>query len=175
LDEIAKHLNVDPRLLSGELYEDAYSYKDDSLRTLYLSQLTIERYPYYRKRCIDLNQHPITDFLERLLSLFEISMSQYDDMDFEAQYLFQHDLFEAIVPIIMKHFAVDAYGRSDMPNLERIISDLENFRESHYIQLYADKVLRKKFLANPPHGITKSEIRRTDADSLMVLNSTSDD
>lgn len=90
--------------------------------------------------------------LEQILALFEISFTQFDDLDFESQYCLQHDLFNALIPVIRKHFKVDAYGRKDMPSLERIISDLENYRDNHYLHLYAEEVLRKKFLEKPPHG-----------------------
>ena len=37
LDQIAKHLDVDSRLLSGELHKQAGAYSDKFLRTIYLS------------------------------------------------------------------------------------------------------------------------------------------
>ena len=170
LDQIAKHLNVDPRLLSGELHKKADSYSDDFLRSIYLAQLKVEKYPYYRKRKSDLNRQPIGMLLEQILSLFEISISQFEDLDFEAQYLFQHELFDALAPVIRKHFKMDAYGRTDMPDLERIISDLEDFRDEYYLHLYADEVLRKKYSEKPPRGKTKKEILKIDAEDLVVLD-----
>ena len=103
-------------------------------------------------------------------SLFEISISQFEDLDFEAQYLFQHELFDALAPVIRKHFKMDAYGRTDMPDLERIISDLEDFRDEYYLHLYADEVLRKKYSEKPPRGKTKKEILKIDAEDLVVLD-----
>ena len=170
LDQIAKYLNVDSRLLSGELHTQADSYKDDFLKNLYISQLKVEKYPYYRKRKADLNKQPIEELLEKLLALFEISFSQFENMDFEAKYSLQHDLFDALIPVIRKHFDVDAYGHKDMPNLEYILVDLENYKENHYLHLYAEEVLREKFLKNPPHGISKREIRKMNADELISLD-----
>lgn len=170
LEQIAKYLNVDTRLLSGELHKQANSYNDEFIRDMCLAQLKVENYPYYRKRKSDLDKEPVVDLLERILALFEISFSQYEAMDFEKQYLLQHDLFDALVPVIRKHFEVDAYGRKDMPDLERIIYELENYRDTHYQRIYADEVLRKKFLEKPPHGKTKADIRRMDAETLIALN-----
>ena len=135
LDQIAKHLDVDTRLLTGELHKKARSYSDEILISICVAQLKAKNYPYYQKRKSDLNKQPIEDLLEQILALFEISFSQFEGMDFEAQYHLQHDLLDALVPVIRKHFRVDAYGRSDMPDLERIICELENFRDDHYIHI----------------------------------------
>lgn len=170
LEQIAKYLDVDPRLLSGELHKLADSYSDDFLRSMYLAQLTPERYPYYRKRKSDLNNQPVGELLEQILALFEISFSQFESLDFESQYLLQHDLFDALIPVIRKHFKVDAYGRNDMPDLEKIIYELENSRDDYYLHLYAEEVLRKKFLKNPPQGKSKTDIQRMDAEGLIALD-----
>ena len=170
LDQIAKYLDVDPRLLSGELHEQAKAYSDDFLRSIYLAQLKVKNYPYYRKRKSDLNQQPIEELLEQILALFEISFLQYEDMEFEAQYQLQLDLLEALVPVIRKYFKVDAYGREDMPDLERIIYDLENYRQDHYLHIYAEEVLRKRYLENPPPGKTEVDIIRMSPESLIALD-----
>lgn len=135
LDQIAKHLDVDSRLLSGELHKKVDSYSDEALRSICVAQLKAKNYPYYRKRKTDFSKQPIEELLEQILALFEISFSQFEEMDFDAQYHLQHDLLDALVPIIRKHFRVDAYGRRDMPDLERIICELENFRDDHYIHI----------------------------------------
>ena len=170
LDQIARHIDVDSRLLSGELHKQADSYSDDFLRSMCLAQLRPEKYPYFRKRKFDLNKQPIGELLEQILALFEISFSQFESLDFESQYLLQHDLFDALVPVIRKHFKVDAYGRNDMPDLEKIVYELENYRDDYYLHLHAEEVLRKKFLENPPPGKSKAEIRRMDAESLIALD-----
>ncbi len=170
LDQIAKHLDVDSRLLSGELHNRAESYSDNFFKNMYLNQLKVENYPYYRKRKEDLNKQPIEELIEHILAIFEISFTQFDDLDFESQYCVQHDLFEALIPVIRKYFKVDAYGRKDLPDLERVIFNLDNYRENHYLHLYAEEVLRKKFLEKPPFGKTKSEIRNMDAEALIDLD-----
>lgn len=175
LEQIAKYLNVDTRLLSGELHKQIESYKDDFIRSMCLTQLKVKNYPYYRKRKSDLNKQPIEELLEQILALFEISFSQFEDMSFEEQYLLQHDLLDALVPVIRKHFKVDAYDREDMPNLERIIYELENYRDNHYIHIHAEEVLRKKFLDKPPFGKTRADIRKMDTEDLIMLEMSSKD
>ncbi|RHN00973.1 hypothetical protein [Dielma fastidiosa] len=174
LDQIAKHLDVDSRLLSGELHGKAALYNDDFLRMMYLAQLKAERYPYYRKRKVDLSQQSIEKLLEQILSVFDISFSQFEDMDFESQYLLQHDLFDALVPVIRKHFFVDAYGQKDLPHLEKIICDLENFCDDYYQRLHAEEVLRIKFLEHPPCGKTKADVLRMSAEDLIALDMDND-
>lgn len=170
LDQIARHLDVVPRLLSGELHKQAESYNDDFLKSMCLAQLRPEKYPYYRKRESELNKQPIDVLLEQILALFEISFSQFECLDFESKYLLQHDLFDVLVPVIKKHFKVDAYGRKDMPNLEKIIYDLENSRDEYYTNLYAEEVLRKKILEQPPIGITKADISKMNTEDLIALD-----
>lgn len=170
LDQIAKYLNVDSRLLSGELHKQANSYADDFLKKLYLAQLRPEKHPYYQKRKSDLTKQPISELLERTLALFEISLSQFESMDFESQYSLQHDLLDALVPVITKHFKVDAYGRKDMPNLEKVLCDLESYRDDYYLHLYAEEVLRRKFLKHPPTGFLKADICKMDPEELISLD-----
>lgn len=169
LDQIAKVLNVDARLLSGELHKQAYSYQNEILRNIYLSQLTVKNYPYYKTMKSYWLSQPIEKLLEHILSLFEISFSQFEKMDYESQYLFQYDLFEAIIPVIRKHFNEDAYGRKDMPNLEEIICQLENAHEEHQLNEYAEKI-RGEFLQHPPMGKRKSDIQKMSMNELIDLD-----
>ncbi len=170
LDQIARHLNVDSRLLSGDLHKQANSYNDELIRSIALAQLKAENYPYFRKRQSDLSAQPIEILWEQILAQFEISFSQYEEMDFEARYLLQHDMLDALAPVIRKHFAADAFGRTDMPNLEKVIIDLENSREDHYLNLYANTILRQRYLENPPQGKTKEDILRMSTDALIALD-----
>ena len=168
LDQIARHLNVDSRLLSGDLHKQANSYTDELIRSIALAQLKVENFPYFRKRQSDLKAQPIEALWEQILALFDISFSQFEDMDFEAKYLLQHDLLDALAPVIRKHFAADAFGRTDMPNLEKVISDLENYREDYYRNLYAETVLRKRYSEKPPQGKTKEDILSMSTDALIA-------
>lgn len=170
LNQIAKELDVDSRLLSGELHKKADSYSDEFLRDMYLAQLKVKNFPYYRKRKMDLDKQPIEYLLEQILSLFEISFIQFEEMDFEAKYQLQHDLLSVLVPVIRKHFKMDAYGRKSMPNLEKIIADLENYRDDYYLHLHAEEILRKRFLKEPPLGMTKAEIRRMNPEEIIAID-----
>lgn len=56
LSQIAKYLNIDPRLLTGGNID---MFSDSIPKTIYLSQLTIENYSYFRKRKEELQSEPI--------------------------------------------------------------------------------------------------------------------
>ena len=61
-------------------------------------------------------------------------------------------------------------GKKDMPNLEKILCDLESYRDDHYLYEHANTVLRKRFLENPPRGVTKAEIRKMSPEDLIALD-----
>ena len=105
IEQIAKYLDVDSRLLTGELVEGAFHTTNSVIRELYLNPLThIEDFPYFREEQERLQREKIDETLKRILSLFEISYKQFEEKDFEEQYSFQHDLLDAILPVIYKHF-----------------------------------------------------------------------
>ena len=93
IEQIAKYLDVDSRLLTGELVEGAFHTTNSVIRELYLNPLThIEDFPYFREEQERLQREKIDETLKRILSLFEISYKQFEEKDFEEQYSFQHDL-----------------------------------------------------------------------------------
>lgn len=170
LDQIAKYLDIDPRLLSGELHLQVKFIHDNFLKELYLKSLKIDNFPYYRKIKTDLDNQPLKNVLERIFSIYDISYNQFEALDFEDQYQFQIDLFEAIIPVIRKHFKTDAYGNEEMPNIEKVFFDLDCYRDNHYLHLYADNVLRKKFLENIPSGLSKTKILKMSPEELIDLD-----
>ena len=82
----------------------------------------------------------------------------------------QHELFRSIIPIIRKYFKQDGYGNKTMPNLEKILFDLEDFRDNYYEHLYADSMLREKYINNPPLGTSKKQIQNMTPDQLISLD-----
>lgn len=171
LDQIAQHLNVDSRLLSGELVKEAFSTTDKTLRGLYLSPLShIDDFPYFREEQDRLRKEHIDETLKRILSLFEISYEQFKTKSFEEQYDFQHDLLSAILPVMYKHFDKDGYGDTERISFESIIVSLENYRDDYYEQEHADTTLREAFIHNPPKGYTPNQIKKMSPDELIGLD-----
>ena len=171
LDQIARHLNVDSRLLSGELVEKAFTTTDKGMKSIYLYPLAhIEDYPYFREEQDRLRVEHIDETLKRILLLFEVSYEQFKAKTFEEQYDFQHDLLSAILPVRYKHFDRDGYGNTERMSFEAIIVSLENYQDDYYERKYADTTLREKFMQNLPEGYTPSQIKKMSPDELIGLD-----
>ena len=171
LDQIARYLDVDSRLLSGELVKKAFSTTDKSMKNLYLSPMAhIEDYPYFREEQDRLRKEHIDETLKRILSLFEVSYEQFKAKTFEEQYDFQHDLLSAILPVMYKHFDRDGYGDTGRISFESIIVSLEYYRDDYYEREYADTTLREKFMQSLPEGYTPKQIKKMSPDELIGLD-----
>lgn len=171
VDQIAKHLNVDSKLLTGELVKNAFTTTDKTWRRIYLQPLGhIEDFPYFRAEQERLRRENISETLKRILSLFEISYAQFEAKSFEEQYEFQHDLFTAILPVIFKHYEMDGYGNTDGLSMQRIIYELESYRDDYFESQNADTVLRKRFMDKPPKGYTKDQIKKMTPDEIISLD-----
>ena len=175
--QIAIYLNIDSTLLTGEMVKKAFSAKNQVFRKLYLSPLNhLDDFPYFReeqREFLTVKQYGLfetggmAETIKRLLSLFEVSFSQFEKMTFDQQYDFQYELFNAMIPIIRKHFKEDAYGNTDGYSFESIINDLENYKENHDNLEYADTILRQQYIAHPPKGLTIKKIQRMSKEDLL--------
>ena len=171
VEQIAKHLNVDSRLLTGELVKNAFATSDKVWQRINLQPLDhVEDFPYFRAEQEKLRKENISETLRRILSLFEISYDQFEAKNFEEQYEFQHDLFSAILPVMFKHYDKDGYGNTDGSSMQKIIFDLENYRDDYYESQHADTVVRKRFMDKPPKGYTKDQIKRMSPDEIISLD-----
>lgn len=169
LEKIAKHLDIDPRYLSGKFHREISSIKNQDIKEQWLKRLKPINYPYIGKALDDQHKIPIEEFFEKMFSLFDISNNQYESLELEKQYELQYAIFNSIIPVLKKYFNEDGYGQKGLPNIERIIFDLENHRVDYYVSQYANTILREKFIENPPHGFSKEKIRSMSSDELIGL------
>lgn len=175
--QIAIHLNVESSLLTGEKVKKAFTAKNNVFRDLYLSPLDhIEDFPYFREEQEDLltvkqdglfESGGMAETIKRLLSLFDVSYTQFEEFDFDTQYNFEHELFNVMIPIIKKHFKVNAYGQDGPFAFMGIINDLEDYKEQHDMLEYAENVLRPKYIENPPKGLTKTDITKMSSQDIL--------
>lgn len=175
--QIAKHLNIDSSLLTGELVKKAFTAKNEIFKDKYLEPLYhLENYPYYREESRELSEvnydgmfvtGGFQETMTRLLDIFDVSYKQYEELEFETKYHFEKELYEAMIPIIRKYFKKDAFGNGDSSAFIGILSDLEHWKDSHDDLIYADTVIRKKYLENPPKGLTKDKIIKMSSQEIL--------
>lgn len=170
IDEIAQLIDVDPRFLTGEIMhiDPKLSRIKNIPMNYYISQ--IDMYPYSRKELDDLQQTAIKDHLTNLLSLFDFSYKQFEELNFDTQYNFQHELFDAMIPVLSKYFKEDGYGNKECPALVTLVLSLESYYENECELIYADTTLREKFSATPPEGYTTADIQSMSRESLRDLD-----
>lgn len=171
VDQIAKYLNVDSRLLTGELVKAAFETDDMKKRMLLLYPLKhIENYPYFREEQSRLYMEGIDETIRRVLSLFEISYHQYERKSFDEQYEFHYDMISALTPIMYKHFDRDGYGDTERISFQKVLHDLENYKDEYYFRRYLDITLRNELISNPPAGYSKKQIEKMTIDELDALD-----
>ena len=167
---ISEFLDTDPDFLSGKKYEEALAINNDVLRRIALNGLHPELYPFYRKEHENANAHKPEDWLQLLLPIFNISLSQYSDMCFDEKYSFLYDLYDAIFPVVLKHFPENGYGQKHDSESEYIFIELENWRDDYYFTEYLDKDVRKFFMDNPPKDLKREDIEKMSIDDLFYLD-----
>ena len=121
---------------------------------------------YFAKQLEDSRKESIDSFWKSLLLLFEVSKDQFDEMPFEKQYYFQHEVFEALSKIIIKYFDRDGAGDKSHPNLGKILNELESYYEDYQIE----ENLRNEYMSNPPVGYTEKQISKMSFKELVDLD-----
>lgn len=170
IDGIAKLLDVDSRFLTGEIARNdpKMSRVKNIPLNYYLAQ--IDNYPYSRKELDDLQMTAIEDHLKSILSLFDFSYKQFEALDFETQYNFQHDLFDSMANVLAKYFKEDGYGNKERPALDTLILSLEGYYEDECLLRHADTTLREKFIQSPPEGYTADKLRTMTREEILDLD-----
>lgn len=163
IEEIAKYLDVDSRVLTGELIN---IYGRVNLYPLE----HIDDFTYFHRQREQFREENIEYMLYCILMLFNRSFSQFEAKNYFEQYLFQKELFEAMYNIITKYFHVDGLGKTDEEEAQRIFAELDYERENHYMNLHVNNNIRPRLLDNPPIGYTKEEINRLTIDEIIQLD-----
>lgn len=129
LDAIAKHLDVDPKYLSGEYHRNAEKYEDSYIRALALYNLKAERYPYLLKQQRDkIDDHFLYDrYLENILIVHNLALKQFNDLPFEIKKKLQLELEDSICRILTKYFDRDAFGKELYPGIYKLHHDIDNY------------------------------------------------
>ena len=129
LDDLGRHLDVDPDYLSGKYHNQIKKIADRQTRKVLLSSIDIKKYPYIKKlqrSKIDGN-FIYGKMLEYLLISHNISMSQLDSMSVVDKAAFQIELESAIADILIKHFNKDCIGNKLYPEIYNILGSIESY------------------------------------------------
>lgn len=165
IKEIAKYLNVDSRILTGELF---YKINDDYICEMLIKRL--DEYPYFREEREAYIREDIGKMIAIVLSIFNRAYSQFEKKDKMKQFIFQEEFFSAIWPVVKKHFELDGFGNKKNLEEEWVFYALENAKETYLIELDADTRLRKQFFNNPPRGYTREAIRAMTPSQLIEID-----
>lgn len=65
---------------------------------------------------------------------------------------------------------MDSNGDTSMISCYGILVELENYKDSMDEQIYAETILRKKFLRMLPKGYSKEDIIKMNTDGLIALD-----
>ena len=165
IKEIAKYLNVDSRILTGELF---YKFNDDFSCEMLIQRL--DEYPYFREEIEEYIREEIDKMIAIVLSIFNRAYFQFEKKDKMEQFLFQEEFFSAIWPVVKKHFEIDGFGNKNNLEEEWVFYALENAKETYLIELEADTRLRQQFLKNPPRGYAREEIKKMTPSQLIDID-----
>lgn len=122
LDRIGRYLDVHPDFLSGTYDRPVERIDDDILRRMIKSQIRVEDHPYFIKEQEDLKYR---DYFKSILTMHNISVSQFRTLNSDKRTQLQLDIEEAITAVIYKYFDYDAVGKPIYPELERLGAELE--------------------------------------------------
>lgn len=126
LEAIAQALDVEPAYLMG-MYDEKFGRlfpepRDEETEACLEFMLRPERFPYYfsRKRN-DMYER----YLDSVLTIHDISRRQYNGLPDEKKRQFMLEIENAVCPIIQKYFTHDAQGQKGLPDLYRIVAEIE--------------------------------------------------
>lgn len=126
LEAIAQALDVEPAYLMGK-YDEEFGKlfpepHDEEIEAILEFMLRPERFPYYFS-CERNDRYE--RYLDSILTLHDISRRQYNDLPDEKQRQFMLEIENAVCPIIQKYFTHDARGQEGLPDLYRIVAEIE--------------------------------------------------
>ncbi len=129
LDALGKHLDVDTNYLSGMYHRYAEKIKTESVVKSIKKGLKADKFPYIRKqqRTKYDGKFLYDRYLEYILIIHDVSMRQFDEMQFEKQKSFQLDLENEIASVLIKHFQHNALGQDVYPTVYKLKNEIENY------------------------------------------------
>ena len=59
-----------------------------------------------------------------------------------------------------KHFDRDGYGDTERISFQKVLYDLENYKDEYYYRRYLDVTLRNELISTPYAGYSKEQIEK---------------
>lgn len=129
MDALGSYLNVESDYLSGKYHRTLDSIECESIRLNLRSQLNAKNFPYIRTQQSMKNEGKFLSekYVEYVLILHNISLNQYEEMNFDSQKAFLLDLEDSVIRVLMRHFMYNAYGKSHSPDIFAHEIDIQNY------------------------------------------------
>ncbi len=154
---IAEYLDVDPRLLTGEIVSWDYDTQNDLWQYSFSAMLNrIEDYPFIREKMEKIQRQKTEEYITNLLGVFSISYTQFKQLSEEAHYIFLHELFGSIETVILKTFDQDCYGDKSMIMCHWPIEQLESAHDDYLLSMS----IKEEYVRKPPKGFSAEDIRK---------------
>ena len=164
---IAEYLDVDPRLLTGEIVGWNYNTQKDLWRASFTSKLScIDNFPFCRAKIERIQRQKTDAYIASLLGAFSISYTQFEQLNEETRYNFLHRLFEIIESVIIKTFDQDCFGDKSMVMCHWPVDQIENAHEDYLISMS----IKREFLQDPPEGYSIADIEKMSPWELLTLD-----
>lgn len=129
LNALGKYLDVEPDYLSGKYHRICEKNSDDYVCSLRKRNLCAKYFPYIIKQQKEKYDDVFLydKYLEYILIIHDISLSQFQSMPFEQQKELQLSIEDAIVPVLMKFFSQNAMGQDVWPEIYRLRCSIDSY------------------------------------------------
>ena len=123
LNNIARHLDVEPNYLMGKYDDEANEIKNKYLQKKYREQITPENHPYILQT---LKEIDYSQLFNGILTMMGISKEQFKTLDDIERVLFHNELRVAIFEVFAKHFEVNSIGTRLSETLEFYKAEIDD-------------------------------------------------
>ena len=161
--DIAQLLDVDTRVLTGNIYSVCDYFTFDPIEHL-------ELYPYSREEEDKYRIESSKIIISRILATFNRSYVQYEALSVDEQYQFEEEIYNSLFSIVAKYFPRNLFGEENAEEDTSFLDDLTYEREEKKRLQYADTILREAYIANPPQGYSSEQIRKMSREQIYALD-----
>ena len=127
IESIAKYINVDKSVLTGEIINLSIGKNFYPLNHL-------DEFPYSLCECKSLYNEDHKELFKRILATFNRTYQQFEKLSFEGQYEFMKKCLDALYPIVINTFETDVSGIKNNIEDQRIFAELEIYKDDYYIK-----------------------------------------